>query len=280
MLKYISTGSALLLAILCHAQEKETPTGVFEIQTKGHIVSVNTVYKELHYSLPSHILLHEIENDKTLYKTETRRGKLNGTWQSWYKNGKTCDSGRLVNNIPDGEWKHWNEQGELIAIRHYSAAKFHRVTNEMSYYHPRRNFYHLSTLYQQNKKASLYHIDAAYSFPRTRMVALPQTLKELVQHNITDHTVYKPVFEQCLHEGDYINYFPGGVVKDSGNYKDGLKQGKWIHRDSAEGQWWQGAYQDGHKIREWKHYDKKGKLLEILVYNNRGELSWRKKIAR
>ena len=280
MLKYISTGSALLIAMLCHAQEKESPDGAFEIQTKGHTITVSTVHKELHYSLPSHTILQEFENDIALYKTETRRGKLNGTWQSWYKNGRICDSGRLVNNIPDGEWKYWNEQGELIAVRHYNSSKFHRVTNEMSYYHPKRNFYHLSSLYQKNKQAAIYYLSAAYSFPGSRQVPKSSSLKELVQNNISAPGFYKPVFEQCLHEGEYINYFPGGLIKDSGNYKDGLRQGKWIHRDSAEGEWWQGAYQDGHKIKEWKLYDKKGKLQEIYVYDNRGQLSWRKKITR
>jgi antitoxin component YwqK of YwqJK toxin-antitoxin module len=280
MLKYISTGSALLIAMLCLAQEKESPRGVFEVQTKGHIVTVNTVYKELHYSLPAHAVLHEIDNDITLYKTETRKGKLNGTWQSWYKNGTICDSGRLVNNIPDGEWKHWNEQGELIAIRHYSASKFHRVADEMSHYHPKRNFYHLSSLYQQNKQAALHHLAVAYSFPYSQQAVKSSSLKQLVQNNISTPAHYKPVFEQCLHEGEFINYFTGGIIKDSGHYRDGLKHGKWIHRDSAEGQWWQGAYRDGHKIKEWKLFDKKGKLQEILVYNNRGQLSWRKRIAK
>ena len=280
MLKYISTGSALLIAMLSYTQEKESSTGLFEIQTQGHTVTANSIYKELHYSLPSHTVFQEFENDIAVYKTETRHGKLNGTWQSWYKNGKTCDSGRLVNNIPDGEWKFWNEKGELIAIRHYNSSKFHRVTNEMSYFHPKRNFYYLSSLYQKNRQTALYHLSAIYSFPGSQQAARSSSLKEFVQNNISASGFYKPVFEQCLHEGEYINYFPGGLIKDSGNYKDGLRQGKWIHRISAEGEWWQGAYQDGHKIKEWKYYDKKGKLQEIYVYDNSGQLNWRKKFTR
>jgi antitoxin component YwqK of YwqJK toxin-antitoxin module len=277
MQKIISTGSALLIALALNSQEKHNPPSPsFEVQSTGHPISVPIIFKQVHFTLPQHAVINEKNDGQNLFTTETRKGKLNGVWQSWYTNGNVCDSGKLVNNLPDGEWKHWNEKGELIAKRNYSASKFHRVADEMNRYHPKRHFYHLSTLYQQNKQAALFYMDAFYSFPGNTKPK-PATLKELVESNITDHNNYRPVFEQCLHEGEFINYFPGGDLKDSGHYKDGLKQGKWIHRDSAEG-YWQGTYEHGMKTKEWRYYDKAGKMITIIVYDARGRESWRKKI--
>jgi antitoxin component YwqK of YwqJK toxin-antitoxin module len=277
MLKIISTGSALLLILTLNSQEKDSSLTSFELNSKGSVV-INMVYKELPYALPNDSTISEMNNDVKLYTAETRRGKLNGNWQSWYSNGNLCDSGKLINNLPDGEWKYWNENGELIALRHYSAVKFQRVAEEIKRYHPKRNFYKLSTLYQQNKQAALFHLDAVYSFPREKKIR-PASLRELVHSNISNINSYYPVFEQCLHDGIYMNYFPGGMIKDSGIYKDGLKQGKWIHRNSAEDGYWQGAYRDGVKTKEWKLYDKAGRMNEIIFYNSRGRESWRKKIS-
>jgi antitoxin component YwqK of YwqJK toxin-antitoxin module len=278
MLKIISTGSAMLIMLTLNSQEKDSALNSFEINTKGFSVTINTVHKELPYALPSDSTISEMNNDVKLYTAETRRGKLNGNWQSWYANGNLCDSGMLINNLPDGEWKYWNENGELIAVRHYSVAKFQRVAEEIKRYHPKRNFYKLSTLYQQNKQAALFHMDAVYSFPQEKNNR-PGSLRDLVQYNINNPDFYNPVFEQCLHEGIYINYFPERIIKDSGSYKDGLKQGKWIHRNSADGGRWQGTYQDGIKTKEWKLYDKAGRMNEIIFYNSRGRESWRKKIS-
>jgi len=279
MQKIISTGSALLIALALNSQEKHNPPSPsFEVHSTGHPISIPVIFKEIHFTLPQHDIINESNGEQKLFTTETHKGKLNGIWKSWYANGNICDSGKLVNNLPDGEWKHWNEKGELIAIRNYSASKFHRVADEMKNYHPKRHFYHLSTLYQQNKSTALFYLDAAYSFPGKRKPK-PATLKELVQSNITGHNNYKPLFEQSLHEGLSINYFSNGIAKDSGYFKDGLKQGKWIYRDSAKGGgYWQGNYQNGVRTKEWKYYDNAGKMITIIVYDAHGRESWRKKI--
>lgn len=278
MLKVIITIRALLIAPALFCQEKHNPpAGAFELHSSGHQLSVAVIFKEIHYALPKHAEINELNNGKKFFSAETRKGKFNGIWKSWYANGNICDSGKLVNNLPDGEWKHWNEKGELVAVRNYSASKFHRVADEMFRYHPKRNFYPLSTLYQHNRQAALFYIDAVSSFPGKRKPKFT-SIHDLVQSNITDHINYKPVFEQCLHEGESVNYFTGGVIKDSGSYKDGLKQGKWIYRDSVKGGYWQGIYEHGVRTNEWKYYDRAGKMVQIIVYDAHGRESWRKKI--
>ncbi len=239
------------------------------------------LYKALPFDLPqSGNLVSETGDQRFLFKATVRKGKLNGEWQSWYPDGVVCDSGRLVNNIPDGKWVFRNTANEIIAVRQYSADKFIRITNEMQHYHPKRSFYYLASIYQQNRSKALHFLDAAYSFPGNSGKRKIGTLRQLAEENTASIQPYHPVFVQCLHEGQYINYFSGGLVRDSGSYIDGVRNGKWIHRDSVTSGWYQGAYHNGIRVKEWKVFDESGRLNEIIQYDRTGRISWRKKINR
>ncbi len=279
MKKYMSVGVVLFLSVFAFSQGQESQVNAFEVHSKGSQVFSVLALKKFALPLPERAIISESYNGTRLFSVSVHGSKLNGNWQSWYATGVLCDSGRLINNLPDGEWKHWNEKGELLAIRHYSADKFQRVMQEMLRYNPKRSFFYLSELYQKDKQAALNYLTAAYSFPSGRSAPV-HSLKQLVISNISKSDSYRPVFEQSLQDGLYMNFFPGGSIRDSGYYKNGVRTGKWIHRDSADGPWRLGAYQHSIKIKEWKYYDKNNKLLELIVYDNRGHINWRKKINR
>lgn len=279
MKKYMSVGGVLFLSVFAFSQGQESQVNAFEVHSKGSQVFSVLALKKFSLPLPERAIISESYNGTRLFSVSVHGSKLNGNWQSWYATGVLCDSGRLINNLPDGEWKHWNEKGELLAIRHYSADKFQRVMQEMLRYNPKRSFFYLSELYQKDKQAALNYLTAAYSFPSGRSAPV-HSLKQLVISNISKSDSYRPVFEQSLQDGLYMNFFPGGSIRDSGYYKNGVRTGKWIHRDSADGPWHLGAYQHSIKIKEWKYYDKNNKLLELIVYDNRGHINWRKKINR
>lgn len=279
MKKYMSVGGVLFLSVFAFSQGQESQVNAFEVHSKGSQVFSVLALKKFSLPLPERAIISESYNGTRLFSVSVHGSKLNGNWQSWYATGVLCDSGRLINNLPDGEWKHWNEKGELLAIRHYSADKFQRVMQEMLRYNPKRSFFYLSELYQKDKQAALNYLTAAYSFPSGRSAPV-HSLKQLVISNISKSDSYRPVFEQSLQDGLYMNFFPGGSIRDSGYYKNGVRTGKWVHRDSADGPWHLGAYQHSIKIKEWKYYDKNNKLLELIVYDNRGHINWRKKINR
>lgn len=266
----------MLLCLLAYPQEQENRVFHPEARTKGLIIQARAVQTELSYLFPAGAVINESHNGARLYTTSSTGTKLNGGWQSWYPNGLSCDSGRLVKNIPDGEWKCWNEKGQLLAIRHYDAAKFHQVLEEMRRYNPKRNFYMLAALYQQNRPAALQYLDMSYSFPSVRDNNY-SSISELVLSNVSGN-LYRPVFEQCLQDGLYMNYFDNGSSKDSGYYKNGLRHGLWVHRDAVAANWQQGAYQNGHRVKEWKIYNRDNKLLELIFYTKKGQVSWRKKM--
>ena len=236
MKKYMSVGGVLFLSVFAFSQGQESQVNVFEVHSKGSQVFSVLALKKFALPLPERAIISESYNGTRLFSVSVHGSKLNGNWQSWYATGVLCDSGRLINNLPDGEWRHWNERGELLAIRHYSADKFQRVMQEMLRYNPKRSFFYLSELYQKDKQAALNYLTAAYSFPSGRSAPV-HSLKQLVISNISKSDSYRPVFEQSLQDGLYMNFFPGGSIRDSGYYKNGVRTGKWVHRDSADGPW-------------------------------------------
>lgn len=271
--------SALLLFSYCHAQYLENTFGVYEeVGTAESIITdLPTTEPVIHsFNLPKDGKINENLNGKLLYDAHVKNKRLHGGWQSWYENGLLCDSGSFVKGLPDGEWKHWDANGRLVALRTFSADKFQRINNELVRYNPRRIAFPLTVLYHKNKRAALKYLRASYSFASAARKKQGLSLPELITANVTPGNEYQPVFDLSLHHGLYINYFDNGIAKDSGYYHNGLRNGVWVHRDTPDGTFQIGSYENGVKVKGWRTYDMNGKLLSMIYYTNKGQVSWRK----
>ena len=245
---------------------------------KIHFRSSPAIGNPIH--LPADGLVTEHLDGQVLFKGLVKKQKLQGEWISFYRNSHKLDSGYLHNGVPDGEWKRWDSAGQLMAIRQYDAGKLQQVKEEMRLANPKRTFYVLTSLYKTDRLQALYAISAAYSFSFSEKQHIAQSLQQLVAGNSSNTNTYIPVFTECLHHGLYMNFFSGGISKDSGYYKNGLKESVWLHRNSPAGNYYIGAYKNGLPIREWKLYDEAGSLLSIIFYNKEGQEEWRKVIRR
>ena len=274
MKRFLALPISLLFFQFCSAQSLDNlgdrSGGVF-----GYDFSAGSLVTEMMLTA-GEAMINEYRNDKRFYSAGTKGRKLHGAWKSWYENGLLCDSGTFNKGLPDGVWKFWNNSGELMAVRTFSAEKFRRISHEMVRYHPRRISFTIASLYQRNKRAALKYMQASYSFESAAGKKAGITLQELIASNITEGNPYLPVFDYGLHHGEYVNYFAGGIAKDSGYYKNGLRQGEWIHRDSPDGLVTKGAYEDGKKTKNWRTYDPSGRLTSIVHYNRRGDIGWTK----
>jgi antitoxin component YwqK of YwqJK toxin-antitoxin module len=273
MRKYIPAGILLLLYLPVIAQEEGRGTRK-EFNTAEHVIQVSPTIKSFSIQLPVNAQLQESLEGRLLYLTTVKKSTLHGLWQSWYGNGQTCDSGRLVRNIPDGEWIIRNRAGQLMAVRTFNADGYHRVLEEIKRPNPKRNFYHLGQIAIQNRNLALHFLQAEYSFPDKRKDAQFHSVRELVLANSTGQS-YRPVFENGLLDGLYMNYFDNGQVKDSGQYQKGIREGYWIHRESPSSETRSGTYRHGLKDQEWKIYSPDGRLQEIILYR-KGTLRWQK----
>jgi antitoxin component YwqK of YwqJK toxin-antitoxin module len=276
-LSLLAFGTISMLTL--NAQPPQDRNLVMDENVQDHgAVMIPVPSPEIHTysSLPANGLVTVQLNNRPLFSTQMKSNKLHGNWQSWYQTGISCDSGTLVKGLPHGVWKHWDASGRLKSLRTYNADKYQRISNDMTRFHPKRISFPLVVLYQKNKQAALKHLSVAYSFENTGRKEPRLSLHDLVARNITGQRSYRPVFDHALHHGLFMNFFAGGIAKDSGIYKNGLRQGMWLHRDSTKQLTYKGAYANGLKIKEWKTYDADGKLREFVFYSSRGKVKWRK----
>jgi antitoxin component YwqK of YwqJK toxin-antitoxin module len=206
------------------------------------------------------ILFAQEEGD-LIFMTQYRRNQLHGTWTGRYKTGVKLDSGNFVNNVPDGEWKSWYPNGILRSVRTYSASKYVAVNNEIGRRNEKIIFHSLSKIGMVHPAMYTHITSSNYSF-----ISMPAA---------TGHA-YVPPFINCLHHGLYMNFHYNGVVKDSGYYKDGLRDGIWDEFYENGQLKASGYYYKGQKNSGWKYYTPQGKLSMLSEYHN-GKLVHRKK---
>ena len=212
---------------------------------------------------------------KILFKSFVKNKKLQGSWTSFHANGQMLDSGNFIKGIPDGVWKIWDSSGNLLKVRHYDADLFFRIREDIRTKHPRYQKFAITTLYITEGEHTLNYLTADYSFSSHSSFSHP-TLESLIQNNMNDIGNYQPVFIACAQDGAFINYTSSGLLIDSGNYRNGLKEGLWIHNDIKKKQTEKGFYKKGKRFDIWKTYDASGKLLLLRNYSDQGKLLWEK----
>lgn len=81
--------------------------------------SGNKMTEVPHVNGYSHGLVKDwYESGELKSETEFEFGGQNGKFTSWYKNGNKLKQGQYHDG-QSGEWKFWNEQGEIILISHW-----------------------------------------------------------------------------------------------------------------------------------------------------------------
>ena len=202
--------------------------------------------------------------------------KFDGQWRSWYSNGQLLDSGFIQKGVPNGLWVTYYKTGVKQFVRTYSSDKWQQFQYEKVRYHPKRISLPITQLYHENKGRAEKYITAVNTFCAEQNCTRVKEgdLSQKVNNNDTQEH-YHPLFKNGLLDGPFINYFPDGSVKDSGNYKNGLPEGIWIKWTDDQQFYWNGHYHHGVKNNEWKLYSINGKLIRILFFRE-GRYLWRK----
>ncbi len=196
-----------------------------------------------------------------LFSTHYRRNDLHGQWASYYSNGSLLDSGVFANSMPDGEWRTWYANGSLRSIRTYSATKWYAVRSEVA---------------RGNSRIFFNSFSRFVSWHSNLFESLTRAIGSFASLAPVKGETYEPPFAYCFHHGLFMNFYHNGAVKDSGYYKDGLRDGLW-NESFDNGQLnAAGAYYKGLKDSGWKYYNRKGKLIMLSEYKQ-GKLIHSKK---
>jgi antitoxin component YwqK of YwqJK toxin-antitoxin module len=276
---YNKITSAAAVVVLLFAANLLSAQGKVDVTSSLHpphnvvLFTGNTFTLPL-FELPAKAELNTATETGSL-QASVKHHALHGSWKSYYHAGQLMDEGTLVKGAPDGLWQSWYPNGQLKSVRNYSADLLVRIQQDVEMNHPKISRFAITQRYKKEGKNVLSVLRTSYSYNRTNP-SLPSHPLDLVRQNAADPLAYHPPFSQALHHGLYMNYFENGVVKDSGYYKEGLREGLWVQRTVADGGTWKGMYKQGIRQKEWKYYNASGKLKLMIFFNNKGEEEWRK----
>ncbi len=186
-----------------------------------------------------------------------RNKMLHGNWTSWYSTAGTYEEGRFNHGLPDGSWKVWHENGQLKYLRTYSSDQYRRIRQEFRNPHPRMVLFPITRLYLENKTATTRMLNAQYQFSSGISPA-----------------DYQPVFTEAALHGPYQTYSEEGVLLESGQYRNGLREGVWKEKD-LQGNTWTGNYRHNQREGNWKCTSASNQVVQLVEYRN-GKIVWQK----
>lgn len=172
------------------------------------------------------------------------RNELYGPARTIHTNGTTRDSGMLVMNLPNGEWKFYNPDGSVKSIRNYDAFMWWNIQWSIQTDNPFWNWFAISDVYKKQ----------------------PSNFFNLVNAAATFNNKYSPPFYYCIQHGKVINYHPNGAVADSITYFKGMPDGLWMAYYDNGVLKEKGAYNVGEKIGTWKMQYPSGNLASLKIY--------------
>jgi antitoxin component YwqK of YwqJK toxin-antitoxin module len=211
-----------------------------------------------------------------------RKGQLNGEWMSWFNNRKVCDSGLLIDNVPDGTWRGWYANGNPRYMLQFSARKLNALKSELIK-QPKTKYFILAN---KTPEEASRHYDAQLLFGHktaeikntflSKKVNHPvyslEILKNIVAENAdgSNYADYKAPFSEGLLHGQFTSYYTNGAIKETGIYLNGLREGMWeefslLHEKAV------GTYRHGYRNGEWRYYNPQGKLLYWKRFDAKGK---------
>ncbi len=227
--------------------------------------------------------LYVVFNDRgdTQFVGNYRKGQLNGKWMSWFINRNVCDSGLLIDDLPDGTWKGWYANGNPKYILQFSARKLNALKDELIR-QPKTKYFMLANM--QPIEASR-HYDAQLLFGHSReevktislskKVNYPvyslETVKKIVENNtdVNNRSSYKAPFAEGLLHGQFTSFYTDGSIKETGLYLNGMREGIW-EEFSPQEEKAIGTYRHGYRNGEWRYFNSNGKLVFWKRFDARG----------
>ncbi len=183
--------------------------------------------------------------DSTLLMSGTYElGKEEGEWFNYWENGRLKDKTTFENGLLDGEWKSFSPEGVLLISGTYK--KGNKVSEWLSYYNNGRlkEKQHFKVFTQKNVAEGI------------AIMGLKETVSDLhgsfESYSQVDYQI-KEVgkYYHGLKHGTWINYYPGGVVPTIvAQYRYGKLHGVF------------------------KQYDRYGRLVYVINYNNGLKDGW------
>jgi len=214
------------------------------------------------------ITLMEYRNDRLVERQRINRrdekGNKQGTWIELYEDGSVRREINYTDNVMDGIYREFDREGNLVMILHYKDGRIKDdVVTEGQPLEIRQTFYEngmikTSGAYRNNIPVGIHR---AYN-ERGEVIAseIYNEKGEIVSKGI--------VTEQGERNGSWVDYYPGGIKKAEGEYRNNRRSGRWVFYTETGRTEQEGEYRNGLENGTWKWYYPDGSLWREEEYFN------------
>ena len=195
-----------------------------------------------------------------------RRDKNNlkqGKWFSFYDNGNIKQEGSYREDLKDGYFKEYTENGDLLKISKYVMGELQPDAEEIAKLTVRNEYYPDGKL----KVSAMYRNDVPEGIRRDYRPDGTVEKSQMYHNGIV--TGEGNLLEDGNKDGHWKEFFTDGSLKAEGNYDDGKQVGEWkfFHLNGKTEQ--AGKYnKQGKPDGKWKWFYEDGKLLREENYRN------------
>lgn len=192
-------------------------------------------------------------------------GLKQGVWQKSYPGGGLQYTGFFKNNIPVGEFKRYDREGNLIATMFYKENN-PRVFTKLHY--PNKQIQAEGYFVNKLKDSTWNFYSEAGLLVGT--ITFVMDKKHGTENRYYDNGV---VFEKLewdygLQNGTSIRYYDNGNVMIRSNYVDGLLHGSYSSFSINSKPLYYGHYVNNRREGKWYIYDESGKVKTEINYTN------------
>lgn len=190
-------------------------------------------------------------------------GRRQGKWIDYHQNGQVRYTGEFKNNEPLGEFLYYSEKGELTAKINYEKRKGKEMQPQLSTCvlyskdgkviargnyidrkkHQQWEYFSENggglILKENYDNGLLTGIAVAYS-PTTQIIIEETEYLNGIKNGACNkyydngRPMVKMSYKNDKLDGNYISYYPNGIPKEEGMFKDGIKIGEWKTYDMEE----------------------------------------------
>ena len=178
----------------------------------------------------------------------------------YYENGQLQFEKTFTgkNEIPDGTWKYYFDNGQLFASADFSVR--HDFGSRWEFFN--RN----GGAYYPEKTDSVYVTDMGMFGTPSTVVFCKDNHKDVIQF-YSNYTVRSTErLTDDVRNGRVFFYFPNGLPQVEANFINGQEDGPYIIYRENGIPYYQGKYEQGKRVGIWEFYDEQGNLSHTQDY--------------
>lgn len=195
--------------------------------------------------------------------TQYHHGQRNGLFRQWYANGQLEIEGSFLNDLPEGSWKRYNEEGLLILECECTQGE---IVGEATSYYPNGQ----CSRRWLNQKGKLHGASIIYDMSGQTLLkehyqrGRREGLLKRWQVNIL---VERSHWKNGEQHGIYESFWWDGQPLEQGSYEQGLRDGPWKRYWYGGALAWVGGYRAGQRADLWKFWDVYGEAQAEAIYD-------------